>query len=117
MGKARVQLGGTILHHLSGWYRGIFSGRLRQSCNTTSLKCKQRANVLLLMKVSFVYTFICFVNILVKVLFKVLKQNLSHVCILGLDVLGKLTLCMAFIQVLNRTKMLYDSLDHKPWGN
>ena len=69
------------------------------------------------MKVSFVYTFICFVNILVKVLFKVLKQNLSHAFIVGLDALGKLTLCMTFIQVLNRTKVLYGSSDHKPWGN
>ena len=52
-----------------------------------------------------------------KVLFKVLKQNLSHVCVLGLDVLGKLTLCMTSIQVLNKTKALYGSSDHKPWEN
>ena len=41
------------------------------------------------MKVSFVYKFICFVNILVKVVLK----------------------------VLNKTKVLYGSSDHKPWGN
>ena len=107
-----AQLGGTISHHLNGWYRGIFSGRLRQSCNTTSLECKQLENVLLLMKVSFVYTFICFVNILVKVLFKVLKQNLSHAFIVGLDALGKLTLCMTFIQVLNKFQGMLGLSDH-----
>ena len=37
------------------------------------------------MKVSFVNTFICFVNVLMEALFKVLKQNLSHVCVLGPD--------------------------------
>ena len=35
-----------------------------------SLECKQLEKVLLLMKVSFVNTFICFVNVLMKVLFK-----------------------------------------------
>ena len=82
-----------------------------------SLECKQPEKILLLMKVSFVNTFICFVNVSMKALFKVLKQNLSHVCVLGPDTLGKLTLCITSIQVLNKTKVLYGSSDHQPWGN
>ena len=51
------------------------------------------------MKVSFVNTFICFVNVLMKVLFKVLKQNLSHACVLGPNTLEKLTLCMIYSSI------------------
>ena len=29
LGKTRTQLGGAISHHLNGWYRSIFSRRLR----------------------------------------------------------------------------------------
>ena len=54
MGKVGTQLGGAILHHLSGWYRSIFPRRPRWTCNTTPLECKQLENILLLMKVSFV---------------------------------------------------------------
>ena len=62
-----------------------------------SLECKQLENVLLLIKISFVNTFICLVNISMKALFKVLKQNLSQTCVLESGALGKLTLCMTSI--------------------
>ena len=29
LGKTRTQLGGAISHHLSGWYKSIFSRKLR----------------------------------------------------------------------------------------
>ena len=68
-GKTRTQLGGAISHHLSGWYKSIFSRRLRWACNTAPLECKQSEKVFLLMKVSFVIMFFWYIRVLYFPLF------------------------------------------------
>ena len=70
-----TKLGKALPYHLRSWHWSILSGRFRQACSTTSLECKQSKEVLLLIKISMINIFVCYIRSLYFLL------SSSHKCL------------------------------------
>ena len=75
LGKVRTKLGMVLPYHLGSWHRSILSGRFRWACSTASLEGKQSKEVFLLINISMINIFVCYIRSLYFLLFS------SHKCL------------------------------------
>ena len=86
-----TKLGRTLLYHLGSWHWSVLSGRFRQACSTTSLKCTQSKEVLLLINIFMINIFVRYIRSLCFLMFsshKCLNLNSIMPEVLGSDDLG-----------------------------
>ena len=86
-----TKLGRALSYHTVSWHRSILSGRFRRACSTASLECKQFKEVLLLINISMIDIFVCYIRSLYCLLFnshKCLNLNSIMPEVLGPDDLG-----------------------------
>ena len=70
-----TKLGRALPYHLRSWRWSIFSRRSGRVCNTTSLECKQPNEVLLLINIFMINSFVLYIKCLYFQLFS------SHKCL------------------------------------
>ena len=108
-----TKLGRTLPYHLGSWHLSLFSRRFGRVCNTTSLKCKQPKEVLLLINIFMINLFVCYIRSLYFLLFnshKCLNINSIMPEVFGPDDLGQLTLIRSFHKYLNINSIMPEVL-------
>ena len=114
-----AKLGRTLSYHLQSWYWSIFSRRSGRTCNTTSLKCKQPKDVLLLISIFMINLCVLHIKCLYCSsfsLFKCLNLNPIMTGVLELDDLGQLTLIPSSFKCLNLDPIMTGVLEPDDLG-